>query len=89
MATKPHGHGDIHFLMHKSGTARKWADAGIEWIMFFQDTNILYFSTFLASIGVSAQNKLAVNIISCPRKAREVRPHPPSGRQKAPQPVGN
>ncbi|KAL3910461.1 MAG: hypothetical protein SGPRY_009050, partial [Prymnesium sp.] len=71
VATKPHGHGDIHFLMHKSGTARKWADAGIEWIMFFQDTNILYFSTFLASIGVSAQNKLAVNIISCPRKARE------------------
>jgi UDP-sugar pyrophosphorylase len=22
--TKPHGHGDVHFLMHSSGTARKW-----------------------------------------------------------------
>lgn len=22
--TKPHGHGDVHSLMHSSGTARKW-----------------------------------------------------------------
>ena len=26
MATKPHGHGDIHFLLHSSGTAQRWAN---------------------------------------------------------------
>ncbi|KAL1521263.1 hypothetical protein AB1Y20_020932 [Prymnesium parvum] len=71
VATKPHGHGDVHFLMHSSGTASRWAANGIRWIMFFQDTNTLYFSTFLASVGVSAAQQLAVNIIACPRKAKE------------------
>ena len=25
---KPHGHGDVHALMHSSGTAAEWMDAG-------------------------------------------------------------
>ena len=24
--SKPHGHGDVHMLMHSSGTAKKWAE---------------------------------------------------------------
>ena len=71
VATKPHGHGDVHFLLHSTGTVRKWQAEGLRWIMFFQDTNTNYFSTFLASLGVSAKNDLAVNIIACPRKAKE------------------
>ena len=26
---KPHGHGDVHALMHSSGTATEWMDAGM------------------------------------------------------------
>lgn len=36
LLTKPHGHGDVHFLMHSSGTAKRWLESGIRWIMFFQ-----------------------------------------------------
>lgn len=37
--TKPHGHGDVHGLLHSSGLARKWAAEGRKWVCFFQDTN--------------------------------------------------
>jgi UDP-sugar pyrophosphorylase len=36
VATKPHGHGDVHFLLHSSGTARRWHERGTRWLMFFQ-----------------------------------------------------
>jgi UDP-sugar pyrophosphorylase len=26
--TKPHGHGDVHFLLYSSGVAKKWRDEG-------------------------------------------------------------
>ena len=39
VATKPHGHGDIHFLLHSSGTAQRWAAEGRKWLYFFQATN--------------------------------------------------
>ena len=34
--TKPHGHGDVHALLHSSGLAKKWDTAGIKWVCFFQ-----------------------------------------------------
>ena len=34
--TKPHGHGDVHALMHSSGTAKSWKEAGCEWVVFMQ-----------------------------------------------------
>ena len=71
VATKPHGHGDVHFLLHSTGLARRWRSQGIKWLHFFQDTNTLYFSNFLATIGVSALNSVAVNLVATPRKAKE------------------
>jgi UDP-sugar pyrophosphorylase len=71
VATKPHGHGDIHFLLHSSGTAQRWAAEGKKWLFFFQDTNTLYFAHFLATLGVTAQREVAVNMVSVPRKAKE------------------
>ena len=71
VSTKPHGHGDIHFLLHSSGTAKRWADNGSKWLFFFQDTNTLYFAHFLATLGVSATHDVAVNLVSVPRKAKE------------------
>jgi hypothetical protein len=39
--------------MYSTGTARKWQAAGIEWAVFFQDTNGLAFYTLPAVLGVS------------------------------------
>jgi UDP-sugar pyrophosphorylase len=34
--TKPHGHGDVHALLHSTGLARAWKAKGFEWVCFFQ-----------------------------------------------------
>lgn len=28
LLTKPHGHGDVHFLLHRTGLARRWVAEG-------------------------------------------------------------
>ncbi|MEI8294827.1 MAG: UTP--glucose-1-phosphate uridylyltransferase [bacterium] len=65
---KPHGHGDIHTLLHTSGMAKKLADAGVRYLLFIQDTNGQAFNAAFAAIGVSEQrgydfNSIAVNRI--------------------------
>ncbi len=71
LMTKPHGHGDIHALMHESGTAKKWMSAGIKWVVFMQDTNSLQLYTLSAILGVSINMNLAVNSLAIQRKANE------------------
>ena len=68
--TKPHGHGDVHGLLHRTGLARAWAASGLRWVTFFQDTNALVFRALLAALGVSATHSYAMNSIAVPRKAR-------------------
>ncbi|MCK9590316.1 MAG: UTP--glucose-1-phosphate uridylyltransferase [Terrimicrobiaceae bacterium] len=63
---KPHGHGDIHMLLHSSGTAKNLAKDGIRYLLFIQDTNGQVFNAAMAAIGVSEQrgydfNSIAVN----------------------------
>ena len=65
---KPHGHGDIHTLLHTSGTAKKFAAAGIRYLLFIQDTNGQVFNAAFAALGVSEIrsydfNSIAVNRI--------------------------
>ena len=50
--TKPHGHGDVHFLLHQSGLLRQWQSVGIEWLVFFQDNNPLYLNAVPPALGV-------------------------------------
>lgn len=69
--TKPHGHGDVHSLLYSSGLLYKWHDAGVKWVLFFQDTNGLLFKAIPASLGVSATNQYQVNSLAVPRKAKE------------------
>eukprot|EP00903_Cladosiphon_okamuranus_P009881 g9386.t1 len=69
--TKPHGHGDVHALMHSSGTARSWKEAGCEWVVFMQDTNGLALHTLASVLGVSKSMDLEVNSMAVPRKARQ------------------
>ena len=68
LVMKPHGHGDIHMLLHTSGIAKKLADAGIRYLLFIQDTNGQSINAAIAAIGVSERegydfNSIAVNRI--------------------------
>ncbi|GFY85572.1 UDP-sugar pyrophosphorylase [Actinidia rufa] len=69
--TKPHGHGDVHSLLYSSGLLNIWCDAGLRWVLFFQDTNGLLFKALPASLGVSATNQYQVNSLAVHRKAKE------------------
>ena len=57
---KPHGHGDVHALMHSSGTAEAWQAQGLKWVFFFQDTNGLAMMSLASMIGVSVAHELEV-----------------------------
>jgi len=65
---KPHGHGDIHMLLHTSGLAEKLRQQGVEHLLFIQDTNGQVFNAAPAALGVSVAqgfdfNSVAVNRI--------------------------
>jgi UDP-sugar pyrophosphorylase len=67
--TKPHGHGDVHTLLHQSGIAQKWLkNFNKKWLVFFQDTNALIFNTVPSFLGVSQENEFVVNSLTIPRK---------------------
>ena len=34
IATKPHGHGDIHTLLYQAGLPESWVNLGKEWMIF-------------------------------------------------------
>jgi len=65
--TKPHGHGDVHALLHQHGLPKKWADEGREWLLLFQDTNPLPFRSLCAVLGVSKNNSFVMNSVTVPR----------------------
>lgn len=69
--TKPHGHGDVHMLLHSLGIAQKWYQDGFKWVCFFQDTNGQVFRALPSAIGVSAEFDYDVNSLAVPRKAKE------------------
>ncbi len=70
--TKPHGHGDVHTLLHQSGVAKKWKDdLGKKWVIFFQDTNPLTFKSLLPLLAVSAKHSYDMNSVTVPRKPGE------------------
>ncbi|XVE95564.1 hypothetical protein REPUB_Repub02eG0108900 [Reevesia pubescens] len=69
--TKPHGHGDVHSLLYSSGLLNVWRDAGLRWVLFFQDTNGLLFKAIPASLGVSATKQYHVNSLAVQRKAKD------------------
>ena len=51
LQTKPHGHGDVHALLHSSGLLSSWRSSGVQWVAFFQDTNGLVFRALPAALG--------------------------------------
>ena len=69
--TKPHGHGDVHTLIHQHGVIQKWKQQGKRWIVFFQDTNSLIFRCIPSVLGVSFQKDFDVNSVTVPRRPGE------------------
>jgi UDP-sugar pyrophosphorylase len=51
LEVKPHGHGDVHALLHQSGLAKRWHSSGVKWLAFFQDTNAMVFRGLLPTLG--------------------------------------
>ena len=72
LLTKPHGHGDVHALLHSTGTAARWArDHGTRWIAFFQDTNAAAFRGLLPALATAADRGFAMTSVCVPRRAGE------------------
>jgi len=67
---KPHGHGDVHALLEKSEIPRQWMAKGLNWLVFFQDSNPMAIKAITMSLGVCQRYKLDANIIAVPRLAK-------------------
>ncbi|KAL7543336.1 hypothetical protein ACHAWF_007371 [Thalassiosira exigua] len=69
--TKPHGHGDVHHLLYRSGLVDKWVEEGRKHVVFLQDTNALVINSVLPTLGVSVAKGFHMNSICIPRLAGE------------------
>lgn len=61
----------MHSLLHSSGILKVWYNAGLKWVLFFQDTNGLLFKAIPSALGVSSTKQYHVNSLAVPRKAKE------------------
>ncbi|MDR1695980.1 MAG: UTP--glucose-1-phosphate uridylyltransferase [Endomicrobium sp.] len=66
LETKPHGHGDVHELMYRTGVAGELQKAGKSKLMFIQDTNGAVMNTALSMTGMMFEEgkKLAVGTVA-------------------------
>ena len=71
LETKPHGHGDVHFLLYQSGKVKKWIEEGKKYMVQFMDTNVLAFNCIPASIGASIKYGFDINSIVVPRRPKD------------------
>ena len=71
LETKPHGHGDIHYLLYQSGKVKQWFIQGKRYMVQFMDTNVLAFNCIPASIGASEKFNFDVNSIVVPRRPKD------------------
>lgn len=69
--TKPHGHGDVHHLLHREGLVDKWEKEGRSHVVFLQDTNALVINSIVPTLGVSKAKGFHMNSICIPRLAGE------------------
>ena len=71
IVTKPHGHGDVHMLLHIHKITDKWIGMGKKWVLFFQDTNPLIFKCVPSLLAISLKNDFDMNSVTVPRKPGE------------------
>ncbi|RLN91165.1 hypothetical protein BBJ28_00021598 [Nothophytophthora sp. Chile5] len=71
LVMKPHGHGDVHTLLHTSGLAAKWQQEGKQYVHFIQDTNYLILNSVLPMLGACAEHHWGFAFTTVPRKAKD------------------
>lgn len=71
LALKPHGHGDVHSLLHSSGLAKRWAAEGKQFVHFIQDTNFPILNSVLPLLGASLRHRWAFTFTTVARKAKD------------------
>ena len=69
--SKPHGHGDVHTLVHQYSLTKKWVEIGKKWVVFFQDTNPLSFRCLPSFLYVSKTRNFDMNSVTVARKPGE------------------
>ena len=69
--TKPHGHGDVHSLLHLSGTVKSWIKSGLTHMFIFQDTNFFALRSGLLGLGVAKEADFDMCSLCVPRIAGE------------------
>ena len=69
--TKPHGHGDIHYLLYQSGKVKKWVEEGKKYMVQFMDTNALAFNCIPASIGANVKYNYDINSVVVQRRPKD------------------
>ncbi|ETO18437.1 hypothetical protein RFI_18829, partial [Reticulomyxa filosa] len=71
ISSKRGGHGVVHALMYSTGTAQKWKEMGIDWLVFLQDTNGVAMRSLISALGVSVVNQFDMNFVTIPRKPKQ------------------
>lgn len=69
--TKPHGHGDVHFLIKNSKIIKTWISRGIKYVYFIQDTNPFSLPCLPVLLGSSLKNNHLLNFLGVVRKTGE------------------
>lgn len=82
---KPHGHGDLHTMLHRSGFVREWLAGGVEHVVVFQDTNPGAFLALPACLAACREASAEAGVVCIPRLAKSasgsiVRVVPPPAR---------
>lgn len=67
LVLKPHGHGDVHMLLHTSGLAARFLKEGRTHLAFIQDTNGQVTNALLAALGVSVAKGFHFNSVAVGR----------------------
>ena len=68
---KPHGHGDVHSLLHLSGTVTDWIAKGFTHMFIFQDTNFFAARSGLLGLGACVSSDFDMCSLCVPRIAGE------------------
>lgn len=76
---KPHGHGDVHSLIHAAAATadpspslvESWLAMGCQYIAFFQDTNAPAIVTIPISLAVAQREGLDMSFTCIPRQPKE------------------
>lgn len=71
MQTKPHGHGDVHFLVQQSKILEQWAADGLSHVYFIQDTNPFSLANLPVILGNCLRHSHLLSFVGIKRKSGE------------------